>query len=90
MEGQELLDELSEIFDKCMDFIDARNHSKFAEMANYYILKADGVDKLNMLKTIMVATKGVPVFFPEITDARQKVKDEHNRLHWKTTGSKPF
>ena len=87
--GQELLDELSEIFDKCRDYIEARNHISFTNLAEHYMAKEDGEEKLNMLKTILLISKNVPSFFPEITEIRQRVKDVYNELYRKIIGSEP-
>ena len=79
LKNMELLKELSNIHDRCIKLIEERNHTDFIEFTSKFLEEKDGIPKMNKLKTILVVSKNVPNFFPEIKEIREKILLENNR-----------
>lgn len=80
-EDDPLIVELSNIYDKCRELIEQRNHIEMIPYMLSFIEEPDEIIRLNKIKTILVITKNVPNFFPEITEARATLLAEHNKIH---------
>lgn len=76
-----LLQDLSDIHDKCIELIDQRNHLEFNKYVSQFINEEDSLDKLNKLKTILVITKKVSLFFIEMGPIRENIKKEFDKLN---------
>ena len=76
----DLITELTIIHRQCRNLIENRNHVEFNAYADIFLKEEDGIPKLNKLKTILVITKNVPSFFPEIKEKRIEILEVYNRL----------